>query len=69
MEQIIISAYTQRPDNKGLINDDYIYSVKFDREKLSTINLSDDISKIFFSFENICDVKSDKTFKTIIPFE
>lgn len=34
IETVVISAYTQRPNNKGIINDDYIYSIKFDRNQL-----------------------------------
>lgn len=68
IETVVISAYTQRPNNKGIINDDYIYSIKFDRNQLINLDLNKDIGSIFFGFEHICDPKADKVFKTIIPF-
>lgn len=69
VENIVLSAYTQRRDTKGLVNDDYIYSVKFERSKMAKMDLKESLENSFFSFENICVVKADKSFKTIAPFE
>ena len=69
IEKIILSAYTQRADAKGLVNDDYIYSVKFDRSKMADVDWDNGLSEIFFGFEHRCEVRADKSFKTIIPFE
>ena len=67
-EVVTISAYTQRRDSKGLMNDEYIYSIKFDRENLLNVDLSKEVETIVFKFENICLPKADKTFKKIEPF-
>lgn len=67
IEQIIISAYTQRKNTKALVNDEYIYSIIFDRNSFAKIQSFDDVS-ICFEYEHKCEVKTDKSFKEIIPF-
>lgn len=69
IERIILSAYTQRKNSKGVTTDDYIYSVKFPREKMEEIDTEQAADRAFFKFETICYVKADLTFKTIKPFE
>lgn len=69
IERITVSAYTQRRNTKGIINDEYIYSIKFVREGLKNIDLKKTVDNIVFGFENICLPKADKMFKKIEPFE
>lgn len=67
---IILSAYTQRRDSNGSINDDYILSFEFDRDTLANMNVGDtfeETEKALFSFNGKCKVLSDKSFKTIDP--
>ena len=67
---IVLSAYTQRRDSKGIINDDYILSFEFDRDQLANMNVGDtfeDTEKALFSFNGKCQVLSDRSFKTIEP--
>lgn len=66
---IIISGYTQRRDKKGDINDDYIYSIKFEREKLSQYNLMEgDSYNICMNFENRCNICTNNSLKAIEPY-
>lgn len=68
VQQIVMSAYTQRRDKTGRMRDDYIYSVKFNRDDLLDLDLQKPVDELFFKNENVCNVLYDKTFKTIIPF-
>ena len=67
---IIISAYTQRRDRKGQINDDYVYSIKFDRDKLGGMDLiKGDSFNMCMNFENRCNVNANNSLKTIEPYD
>ena len=67
--EVILSAYTQRRNNKGKINDDYILSVKFDRIGFSKLNYRNSAMSNCMKFENICLQNADMSFKVIEPFE
>lgn len=68
--KITISSYTQRRDKKGQINDDYVYSIKFGREKLSELNLvKGDSFDLCMNFENRCNVNANNSLKTIEPYD
>ena len=67
--EVILSAYTQRRNNKGRINDDYILSVKFDRIGFSKLNYRNSAMSNCIKFENICLQNADMSFKVIEPFE
>ena len=70
IQTIIISGYTQRRDKKGNICNDYIYSIKFNRNTLANINLNSFTSEeIILKFENRLNVTTSKTFKNIVPYE
>ena len=70
IQKITISSYTQRRDRKGQINDDYVYSIKFDRDKLSEMNLiKGDSFNICMNFENRCNVNANNSLKTIEPYD
>lgn len=66
---ITISGYTQRRNKIGEINDDYVYSIKFEREKLSQYNLvTVDPVDICMNFENRCNINANNSLKTIEPY-
>ncbi|TJY34074.1 DUF4236 domain-containing protein [Pontimicrobium aquaticum] len=67
IENIEISAYTQRVDKKdGQTKDDYIYSIQFDREKFSDLNYSKiDPVVAFENFNHRMELSKSFIFKTI----
>ncbi len=66
---IVISGYTQRRDKNGEINDDYIYSIIFEREKFKKFNpLEENLIYICNNFKNRCNVDMYSNFKTIEPY-
>ena len=66
---IIISGYTQRRNKVGQINDDYVYSIKFDREKMSQYDLiREDSFDICMKFENRCIINANGSLRTIEPY-
>lgn len=70
IKNILISGYTQRKDKEGLINDDYIYSIKFPREMFEQRDLTRIVPKDFcLSAESKCNMTSTALFKKIIPYE
>ena len=70
IHKIVISAYTQRRDKKGQINDDYVYSIKFDRNKLGEMDLiKGDSFNMCMNFENRCNVNANNSLKTIEPYD
>lgn len=70
VNKIVLSAYTQRRDSKGIINDDYILSFEFERDQLANMQYGDtfeETERTVFSFNGKCQVLSDKSFKTVEP--
>ena len=66
---IVISGYTQRRNNKGELNDDYVYSIIFNREILGQCDLTKgDSFDICMKFENRCNVNANNSLKTIEPY-
>ncbi len=67
IENIEISAYTQRTDKKdGKTKDDYIYSIQFDRENFSNLNYNKiDPILAFENFNHTMDLSKSFIFKTI----
>lgn len=70
-EIIIISGYTQRRDKVGDIRDDYVYSIRYEREELKKIQDFSCVDPYEFSmkFENRCNMLKSGILKSIIPFE
>lgn len=68
-DEVVLSAYTQRRNSKGIINDDYILSVKFDRAEFSKLDYRNSAFSNCMKFENICLQNADMNFKVIEPFE
>lgn len=70
IQKILISGYTQRRDKDGNLNDDYIYSFKFTRDKFEGINVNRiNPQEICMSVPNRCNMTSTALFKTIKPFD
>ena len=70
IHSIVISGYTQRRDKAGDINDDYVYSIQFDRTTfqksvLANVNPQDFCSR----FENRMNITTTMIMKKIIPFD
>lgn len=69
IERIIMSGYTQRRDKEGSLNDDYIYSVVFNRFSFEGRDLTaEDPISFCMSFENRCLLTKTNLFKVIRPF-
>ena len=67
---VLISAYTKRRDKEGNLNEDYIYSIKFDRDKFEKKNMSMFDPKVFcMTTENRCNMTNTMLFKAITPYD
>jgi len=68
---IQISSYTQRTSKKsGKIEDEYIYSIKFDRGVFKGLNIKNiDPVEAVSNFEHIMSITSTFDFKTIVPYK
>ena len=70
IKKILISGYTQRRDKEGLLNDDYIYSIKFTRDMFEQKDLTNVLPGDFcLSAESKCNMTSTALFKKIVPFD
>lgn len=70
VEKIVVSGYTQRISSKtGNIQDDYVYSILFDRNAFANLNFNN-IEPIdaIKNFENRVNISSTFEMKTIMPF-
>ncbi len=66
----VISGYTQRRDKAGDINDDYVYSLKFDRGTFQKSVLANVVPQDFCSrFENRMIISTSMIMKKITPFD
>jgi hypothetical protein len=70
IEKILISGYTQRTNPKtGTIQDDYVYSVLFEREIFKSLNINNiDPIQALSNFENKIAINANFELKTIVPF-
>jgi hypothetical protein len=70
IRKILISAYTQRRDKAGNLNDDYIYSIKFTREMFEGRDLTRvDPRQFCLSAENRCNMTTTSLFRPIVPYD
>lgn len=69
INNILISAFTQRRDKMGNINDDYIYSINFDRIQFKELDLNNNPYENCMLFQNRCNLSSTNIFRNIIPFD
>jgi len=68
MEKILLSAYTQRRDSKGDIEDAYIYSVVFERAAFEQPGYQQADPEAFLCrFKNRMNKLADGTLKKIVP--
>ena len=69
IENILVSGYTQRVNKKnGNIEDEYIYSILVERNKMNNINFKNiDTILAFDNFKNIKNFTKTFEAKTIIP--
>jgi len=69
MEKILLSAYTQRRNSKGDVEDTYIYSVVFEREAFEQPGYQRTEPEAFICrFKNRMNKLADGTLKKIEPF-
>lgn len=70
IEKIAVSGYTQRVSSKtGTMQNDYVYSVIFDRKLFSTLNFGNiDPIEAIKNFENKSNISATFEMKTIQPF-
>jgi hypothetical protein len=69
MEKILLSAYTQRRNSKGDVEDAYIYSVIFEREGFEQPGYQQTDPEAFICrFKNRMNKLADGTLKKIEPF-
>ena len=69
MERILLSAYTQRRDNRGDLVDTYIYSVIFERKAFEQPGYQQTEPEAFIGrFKNRMNKLADGTLKRIEPF-
>lgn len=70
IEKILISAYTQRRNKQGDVGNEYIYSIKFNREDMQGIDLSK-VDPVEFTqrCENRMNITASNVMKIIIPFD
>lgn len=71
IEEVIISGYTQRVNKaSGNVEDEYVYSVKYDVQRFSTLNIERIEPELTIqAFEYRMEVNAQYDLKTIIPFE
>lgn len=73
-EEVVLSAYTQRPDGAtGQFKDDYLYSVRVNRSDWNAINFNNlaslDVIEAFSRFNLRRDMTKTGVFKAIAPIE
>lgn len=69
IEKILISGFTQRRNKEGSLEDDYIYSIVFNRSRFEHQALSSqDPAEFCLTFDNRCNLTKTNIFKTITPF-
>ncbi len=69
MERALISAYTQRRDSKGELEDAYIYSVIFEREAFEKPGYQAQEPEAFLCrFKNRMNKAADGALKKIVPY-
>ena len=71
LQNITMSAFTQRRNTKGDLDDEFIYSVKFTRSGLAAYGPldDDDPREVAMSFENRCKLSRQNKFSAIEPYE
>lgn len=70
IEKFLVSGYTQRRNSKtGDLQDEYVYSIVFERYKFNEIKPKSSTAKdLCLSFKNRCNILSSGTMKAIVPY-
>ncbi len=71
IENIILSGYSQRRNKEGDLIDEYLFSFKFEREKMENVDLGS-INKPYdfiLNFENRINLSTSFNFKAITPYQ
>lgn len=71
IERIVLSGYSQRRNKDGDLIDEYLFSFKFDRLKMETVDLTS-INKPYdfiLNFENRINLSTSFNFKAITPYQ
>ncbi len=70
IKEILISGYSQRMNKaNGILEDQYIYSLKLNRDKFPALNFENiDAIEAFSNFENHRSMSANYDFKTITPW-
>ena len=70
VQGVVVSGYTQRRDKIGDLIDDYIVSVRFERDGFYDVDFRRiDPEEFCMGFENRCKLTATKMFKVIEPYE
>lgn len=71
IRQVVMSGFTSVRDKNGDLVDQYLYSVKYDREVFEKSDLSevDDPYKFVLQFENRINMSESYNFKPVKPYE
>ncbi len=68
MEKVLLSAYTQRRDSRGELEDAYIYSVIFTRDGFARGFQAEAPEAFLCRFKNRMNKGADGTLKKIVPY-
>ena len=71
IRQVVMSGFTSVRDKNGDLIDQYLYSVKYDRDVFEKTDLSkvDDPYKFLLQFENRINMSESYNFKAVKPYE
>ena len=70
MEEVVISGYTQRRNPEGILQNEYVYSIAFERSKMTSVpDFNVDAYNYCTSmFKTVCYVQPNGLLKQIAPF-
>ena len=70
MEEVVVSGYTQRRNSEGILQNEYVYSIAFERSKMTSVsNFNVDAYNYCTTmFKSVCYVQSNGLLKQIAPF-
>lgn len=71
IEYIVLSGYSQRKNKAGDLVDEYLFSFKFERQKMENVDLSsiDKAYNFILNFENRINLSTSFNFKAITPYQ
>ena len=71
IDEVVMSAFTTVRDRNGDLVDQYLYSIRYDRDTFEKTKLSDvdDLYEFMMQFTNRINLSANNTFKAIKPYE